>query len=496
MFALTPERPEFRILCPKSSETKSPEPGSTGIFKLQTAQGRTGQSGGRFRVTVPEQRRIRLGLAGPFLPSKVAIFREQQLQTECELSRFPSLSPLAHYRPEPSLLDGAPSRQCRACVILPARNEARNLPAALNALAGSVDLTGQRLLPHAFEVLLLLNNCTDDSPAVVRRWQAAHPEIALHAFERTLPAAAAHVGTARRWLMDTAWRRLERHRGLPAAILSTDADTVVSSDWIAQNLAAIEGGADAVGGAIHFTSEELASLPEGARRALRWDARYQSLVAELEHWLDPQPGDPWPRHLQHFGASLACTPEAYARAGGMPAIDSLEDVAFVDALRRIDARLRHAPEVAVYSSARLDGRAGMGLSNQLRQWHQMSREGGEHRVPSCAWLAHRFGTLRRLREACTDRNLLACFPCSPRWKARLRAVGRERFPVGRFLAELDCDSLIEASFRGARFGEIAQVCDDIQDTLEHLRCTAAERVRQPAAAPDRRFTLAEAASGD
>ena len=30
--------------------------------------------------------------------------------------------------------------------------------------------------------------------------------------------------------------------------------------------------------------------------------------------------DPWPRHYQHFGASLAVTADAYRRAGGLPPV--------------------------------------------------------------------------------------------------------------------------------------------------------------------------------
>jgi hypothetical protein len=389
------------------------------------------------------------------------------------------------------LIEGSAKGGCHACIVMPARNEAAHLNAALDALADSVDLRGRLLPANSFEILLLLNNCTDDSLHVAVRWQLAHPAVALHVIERALPAHIAHVGTARRLLMDTAWLRLRGRAG--TVILSTDADTSVTRDWIAQNLLAVRQGAHAVGGAIHFAEGELESLPQGARDAFRRDARYQSLMAELEHWLDPQAGDPWPRHLQHFGASLACTPEMYARSGGMPAIDSLEDVAFVDALRRIDARLRHAPPVVVYSSARMDGRAGMGLSNQLRQWQRMSDGSVEHSVLSCAWLTHRFRALRHLREFCRAHEFSAVFPCPPEWRARLREVHHERLPVGRFLAEIDCDRLMEESFRGARYGEIGQVCREIPVALGMLKMTGTFH-RDIAASRD--FALAEAGSGD
>ena len=43
------------------------------------------------------------------------------------------------------------------------------------------------------------------------------------------------------------------------------------------------------------------------------------------------------------------TVAAYWRAGGMPATPLGEDRAFFDALRRMDARIRHAPGAASWS---------------------------------------------------------------------------------------------------------------------------------------------------
>ena len=376
------------------------------------------------------------------------------------------------FRASPALVDGAAHRRCRAIVILPARNEEFTLLTALDALAAQVDELGAPLPSECFEILLLLNNCTDNSAGVARSWQAQHPRAPLHIIEKTLPPKAAHVGTARRLLMDTAWRRLEQSFERPAGILSTDADTIVAPDWITQILCALARGADAVGGSIRLKDGDLKSLPAGARRAYLRDRRYQRLVAELEYWLDPQPCDPWPRHLEHFGASLACTPEIYSRAGGMPPVKPLEDVAFVDALRRVGARLRHEPSVVVHTSGRLDGRAEVGLSGQLRIWQQMSDAQLEHRVFSAAWLAHRFRTLRLLRELCAQRKLPSLVNYPQTWRERLKKVHRQHLPAARFLGELDCDRLIEETFRGEREGPIVHVNRNLAHALTRCRVRA------------------------
>jgi hypothetical protein len=370
---------------------------------------------------------------------------------------------LIDFHPEPSLVPGTASPACRASVIIPARNEEDSLAATLDALAAQVDLTGAALPPDSFEVILLLNNCTDRSAQAARFWLQQHPGFCLQIAERILAPDVAHVGFARRCLMDTAWHRLHSIPG--TAILSTDADTRVAPDWVAQNLAALALGADAVGGVIRLLPGHLESLSPATRLCYQRDRIYQAFLAELEDFLDPQPGDPAPRHLEHFGASLACTPEVYAHVGGLPPVKPLEDVAFVDQLRRADARLRHAPEVIVYTSSRLDGRAEIGLSHQLRVWQGIE----EHRVPSAAWLVHRFRTIRSLRLLFQqlDPGLLA--PFSPPWQHAIQDAGTRSSGIGDFLGKVDCNRLVQETFTGAVEGPIDQVNHDLANIITALR---------------------------
>lgn len=339
-----------------------------------------------------------------------------------------------------------PCTACRAVIVVPARNEEASLGATLDALRLQVGLDGQPLAWDLYEVLLLLNNCTDRSAAVAERYAEHRAGFRLHVMECDLPVDEAHVGTARRRLMDLACDRLEWLGNETGAILSTDADTVVAEDWIAANLAAIAAGAEVVGGRIELLPEDREGLEPGVLLAYERDREYQHLVARLEGMLDPDPVDPWPRHLQHFGASLACTPEVYRRCGGLPPVKPLEDVAFIDALRRVGAKIRHAPEVRIFTSARLEGRAEVGLSGQLRRWSEEARRGLPQIVDSAAWLAHRFSTLAALRRI--EVRALDGYPAH--WRERLAQLGAERLPVPRFLELLDCDALIEEMFRSPR----------------------------------------------
>ncbi len=376
------------------------------------------------------------------------------------------------------LFDSPPHPACRAAVILPARDEERSLGSTLDALAAQVGEDGRPFAPRQLEILLLLNNCSDDSAAVARRWQREHPEVAFHIAERVLAREDAHVGTARRWLMDTAWHRLVGQHAPVTGILSTDADTRVAPDWIRANLLALAEGADAVGGMICLPEDEVAALPPGARECYRLDRRFERVVAELEHLLDPQSGDPWPRHLQHFGASLACSPRAYARAGGLPVRRTLEDVAFVDALRRVDASLRHDPAVVVHTSARLEGRVEVGLSAQLRLWQREWEAGKVQTVQSAAFLAHRFRTLRCLRLL-HRQGSAAPFAFSPAWHKRLAAAQAERLSPAAFLAEIDCDRLVAATFTGLREQPIGAAIAALAGTIR----TERERQHTPGPVP-------------
>ncbi len=351
---------------------------------------------------------------------------------------------------------------CKACVVVPARNEESGLGATLDALR-----LQENIAADEYEVLLLLNNCTDASEAVARAYQARWPEFQLHLHECALEPERAHVGTARRMLMDAACARMEDSAS-GVAILSTDADTLVAPDWVAANLAELAGGAEVVGGAIHLLPADFEALEPGIRAAYERDRRYQELVAELESLLDPDPSDPWPRHLQHFGASLACTCEVYRRAGGLPAVKPLEDVAFVHELRRVGARLRHSPAVRIMTSARLDGRAEIGLSGQLRHWQDDVKLGRVHEVDSAAWLEHRFRLLGLLRRAYAVGQLEGEW-CPQQYRVRVEEAFVQDTGVEGFLARIDCNRLIDAAFQGVRRGEIQQVIADLELALHPLK---------------------------
>ena len=312
---------------------------------------------------------------------------------------------LAEYRPIAD--DGSPASylfalppalNLRISVVVPVRNESAIIAQTLDALRNQVTPTGHPLDPALYEVLVLTNNCTDDSYAYVQRYQRQHPDFALYVADIQLDPERAHIGTVRRLLMDEACRRLLLAGYSRGIIASTDGDTLVDCQWISQIIQEIDAGADAVGGRIlTYREDGPARLPH-----LR-DATYRHLLAQTEARIDPYPYDPWPRHFQHFGASLAVTCQAYIRAGRLPVVRYLEDDALVKALCRIDAKVRRSPAVRVYTSARLQGRVEVGLSWQLQQWACQRNAGVCQQVENPARSLARFRLRHQLRQAWTCR---------------------------------------------------------------------------------------------
>lgn len=332
-----------------------------------------------------------------------------------------------------------PSPALQACVIIPAKDEATSLPATLAALAAQTTLGGQALPSGMIEVIVLANNCLDRTAATVRQAARRHPNLTLHVAEVQLPHPQAHVGRARRLLLDEAAQRLETTIGPTGVLLSTDADTLVASTWLAATLREIELGAEAVGGRI-LTQTAASREPCPVRRTQLGDAAYRVLLRQLEDMVDPRVADRWPCHHQHYGASLALTVRAYRQVGGLPAVPFLEDEALWQLLLQHDLPVRHSPQVQVYTSARRCGRVEVGLSWQLREWESLSAQHREPHVPCPHELVRVWRARRRLRAW---------------WQQGTRAAGSELARLARAV-EVPTGALLTQARQARTFGQLWQ----------------------------------------
>ena len=237
-------------------------------------------------------------------------------------------------------------------VAIPVRNEVDRIETCLAALAT------QLISPET--VVLLFNNCTDGSESEARRMRQ-HLPFPLEMISVQLASEQANAGTARRLAMCHASQIAGDH----GALLTTDADSVVSHDWVARNISALAAGADAVCGRIVIDPVEAQAIPDHLHEDDRLESELLDLLDEIAFALDPDPHDPRPRHVQASGASLAVSSEMFRRVGGVPNVASGEDRALINALMLMDARVRHDVDIEVIASGRLDGRAPGGMADTI-----------------------------------------------------------------------------------------------------------------------------------
>lgn len=240
-------------------------------------------------------------------------------------------------------------------VAIPVKNEAERIGACLGALAAQRGAA-------ADAVVLVVNNTRDNSADVARALRPSLP-FALEIIEHCFPPALACAGQARRMAME----RAASLAGDSGALLTTDADGQVPPDWLALNLAHLRAGIEAVAGRAELFPADAARIPARLQEDDARECAYAAVLDEIAALVDPDLWDSLPRHSEHSGASIAVTLDAYRRAGGMAAAPLGEDRAFFAALRRVDARVRHAPEVRVLVSGRIQGRAPGGMADTIRR---------------------------------------------------------------------------------------------------------------------------------
>ena len=335
-------------------------------------------------------------------------------------------SPKVHFN-EP-LVARSPLETCEACIVVPARDESVRIEKCLSALVRQVDLDGTAISPAKYEVIVLANNCHDETAALARAFGGRHPRLVLHVVEISFPPERSYVGCARKLLMDEACRRLFLLGRPDGVIFSTDADSFVDPGWIAGIMREVHAGADAVGGRIVADRGERSLLHPSVELTYLRQVAYDFLIAELEDLIDPDPFDPFPRHFNHIGASLAVTAGLYAQIGGLPDVLEDEDKALYKAILRSGARFRHSLDVRVTTSARLDGRVEHGFSAGLRHFGSLGQQARPLLVESVAASEIRLRARHALRELSREVQLNR-----PLISSQVRAVARSLGISGSWL---------------------------------------------------------------
>lgn len=241
---------------------------------------------------------------------------------------------------------------CPVAVVIPARNEARRLPACLFALQRAMTRLGRPVHP-----VIVVNDSCDDTAMIARRilddfhWSGAVLE----------PGGAPGVGAARALGFDHALSRC----GPQTLLLGTDADSRVDEDWLLRMTGELTS-ADLVFGAVDPDSAELARLRTAPGRLNDGEGLYMQMAVRLAALLDPLPHDPAPGHHNPSGANFGLTAASYRRIGGIPPLRLSEDRELARRAERFDLRLRYSDGPRVITSCRLTGRTGGGMAAALR----------------------------------------------------------------------------------------------------------------------------------
>ena len=175
-------------------------------------------------------------------------------------------------------------------IVIPVHNEQALLASCLEAVAKAA--ASLRLHSEQVQTLVVLDSCSDGSARIAARFGV-----------ETLHVQARNVGIA---------RATGAQRGLDMGarwLAFTDADTLVSPDWLADQL---DQCSDAVCGTVAVND---------------WSGHAPQLALHFKTSYNDAHGH---RHIH--GANLGVSAQAYRNAGGFPPLACSEDVALVHAL--------------------------------------------------------------------------------------------------------------------------------------------------------------------
>ncbi len=220
-------------------------------------------------------------------------------------------------------------------VVVPAHDEERTIGPCLSALADS--LLGVRL-PTV--VCVVADRCTD---ATIRIVDQVLPEAMIWVVDDRIP-----LGLLRDLGMREVIAALADHNPAEVWLLGTDADTRVSPDWVRNQIAHAEAGADAVTG--------LVDLLDAPHLTASLRSRYAELVA----------AGLWPESHDHVhGANFGVRASAFLDVGGYRPLHTGEDRDLWFRLRDAGLSVRQPLDLHVRTSSRLVGRARGGLADIL-----------------------------------------------------------------------------------------------------------------------------------
>ena len=216
-------------------------------------------------------------------------------------------------------------------VVIPARDEEALIARCLTAVADAA-----RTVDVTVSVIVVADGCLDRTVEIARSF----PAVRVLEIESSNVGAARQAGARAAVALGAQW------------LANTDADSVVPPNWLREQLALAETGADIVVGTVRPDFTELTTEQIDA-----WHATHI-------------PGEP---NGHVHGANLGVRTSTYLAAGGYQALPEHEDVELVERLSTLGTVVA-SDAGEVITSARLFGRTPGGYARYLREQMLAARQ--------------------------------------------------------------------------------------------------------------------------
>lgn len=211
-------------------------------------------------------------------------------------------------------------------VVVRAHNEEVYIVACLEHIRKAIG--NQRLKDEPVDVVVVADACSDDTAS-----------LAEEAGAKVIVTDSRNVGAARRAGADCLLHRQARW------LAFTDADTLVSPDWLAEQL---ELDADVVCGTV-----AVEDWTPHAQHADFLKGHFSRTYFDVD------------AHRHVHGANLGVSAEAYRQSGGFRALACNEDVELVRSLEACGMRIAWGARPRVTTSARRIARTSGGFADTL-----------------------------------------------------------------------------------------------------------------------------------
>ena len=227
----------------------------------------------------------------------------------------------------------------------------------------------------SFEVIVVINEATNDSTAIKAQNQKTYQQalafqgnhqLPLHVLYESLEPKHAGVGLARKIGMDDATRRFE-HLGKDGILVALDADCTVAANYLIEIERHFAQNPQTPGCSIYYEHPLAGCLDAHLYRGI---AGYELHLRYYTHALR-YAGHPFA--FQTVGSSMAVRSSAYQKQGGMNRRQAGEDFYFLQNIFLL-GDFTELYRTCVYPSARISDRVPFGTGKAQQQWSQKQNQ--------------------------------------------------------------------------------------------------------------------------